>query len=138
MIKEAAAEGHPMFEYDGSDSVFMELDEGANGNNMDPNDYRVDAEEAMGLVHSISYRQKMLKIVKIQRLMGDKGCQWMVPDESRADFSQVNEDSIDVDCTASELKEVVVRLREETLAQRKLTGNRQAQTDKIFSKRYID
>ncbi|PBK82751.1 hypothetical protein ARMGADRAFT_1090058 [Armillaria gallica] len=127
-----------MFEYDRSDSVFMELDKEANGDNMDPNDYGVDTEEAMGLVHSISYRQKMLKIAKMQRLMGNKGCKWMVLDEFRADFSQVNEDSANVDCTASEWKEVVARLREEMLAQRKLTGNGQAQTDKIFSKQYIN
>ena len=70
--------------------------------------------------------------------MGNKGCKWTVPDETRADFSQIDEASINIDCTASEWKEVVTRLREEKLAQRKLTGNRRVQTDKIFSKRYID
>ncbi len=84
------------------------------------------------------YRRKMLKIAKIQRLMGDKGCKWMTPDPSRADFSQIDAESIDVECTAAEWKDTVTRLREETLAQRKSTGNGQTQTNKIFSKRYID
>ncbi|KAK0197646.1 hypothetical protein F5146DRAFT_920688 [Armillaria mellea] len=97
MIKDAAAEGHPMFEYDGSDSVFMEMDEEADSDDMDPNDYGVDADGAMGLVHGIRYRRKMLKIAKIQRLMGDKGCKWTVPVESRADFSNINEDPVGVD-----------------------------------------
>ncbi|SJL08858.1 uncharacterized protein ARMOST_12229 [Armillaria ostoyae] len=134
MIKEAVAEGHPMFEFDGSDSVFMELSEGTDGDDMNPKDYEVDADEAMGMVHGVSYRRKMQRIAKIQRLMGDKGCKWAVPDESRADFSQINVDSVDIDCTASEWKELVMRLREETLAQRKSMGNGQAQTDRIFSK----
>ncbi len=36
MIKDAAAEGHPMFDLDGSDSVFMDLVEG--DEDMEPKD----------------------------------------------------------------------------------------------------
>ncbi len=136
MMKDAAADGHPMFECDGSDSLLMDVDK--EYDELNPADYGIINDESIDMGHGASYRRKMLKISKIQRLMGEKGWRWMTPDATRADFSSIETDAVSMDYTASEWKEVVAKLREDTLDQRRSTGNGQEQTDKIFSRRYVD
>ncbi|KAK0447512.1 hypothetical protein EV421DRAFT_1684191, partial [Armillaria borealis] len=74
MTKETVKDMHPMFSMDETGEAIMEFD--ANGNDLSVDDYGVNSEEHSTIIHGVSYRRKMVKAAKIQRIMGTNGCNW--------------------------------------------------------------